>query len=155
VVSLTRVQCAALTADQQLLGKVVAPNSAEYHAELASYYSANAALHAWCMVLPESTADVQTAVKILSKDQCPFGIRAGGHSAWNGSSGIANGVTVDFSYMNSTTYNSNTGIVSIQPGARWGSVYDALNQYNVTVVGARTSVVGVGGFTTGGGVMIF
>jgi hypothetical protein len=30
-----------------------------------------------------------------------------------------------------------------------------LNQYNVTVVGARTSVVGVGGFTTGGGVSVF
>lgn len=57
-------------------------------------------------------------------------------------------------YMNHTTYNKDTQVVSIQPGARWGSVYEALNQYNVTVVGARTSVVGVGGFTTGGGVSL-
>ncbi|KAH8800465.1 FAD-binding, type 2 [Xylogone sp. PMI_703] len=103
------------------------------------------------MVLPESTADVQATVKILVKEQCPFGIKAGGHSAWEGSSGIAEGVTVDFEYMNTTSYDSATGIVSIQPGARWGSVYELLDPYNVTVVGARTSVVGVGGFTTGGG----
>ena len=107
------------------------------------------------MVLPESTADVQATVKIMTKDQCPFGIKAGGHSAWKGSNGIANGVTVDFGYMNTTSYNPDTGIASIQPGARWGSVYEFVDPYNVTVVGARTSVVGVGGFTTGGGVNMF
>lgn len=106
------------------------------------------------MVLPESTADVQATVKIITKNQCPFGIKAGGHSAWKGSNGIANGVTVDFGYMNTTSYNPDTGIVSIQSGARWGSVYEFIDPYNVTVVGARTSVVGVGGFTTGGGVYI-
>jgi hypothetical protein len=152
--TLTRVQCAALAADKQLHGKVLAPDSAEYNAQLNTYYSANAAQHAWCMVLPESTADVQAVVKVLTKEQCPFGIKAGGHSAWKGSNGIAEGVTVDFGYMNATSYNPDTGIVSIQPGARWGSVYELLNQYNVTVVGARTSVVGVGGFTTGGGVSV-
>ena len=107
------------------------------------------------MVLPESTADVQATVKIMTKDQCPFGIKAGGHSAWKGSNGIANGITVDFGYMNTTSYNSDTGIASIQPGARWGSVYEFVDPYNVTLVGARTSVVGVGGFTTGGGVSVF
>ena len=102
--------------------------------------------------MPQSTEDVQATVKILTKNQCPFGIKAGAHSAWKGSNGIAEGVTVDFGNMNSTSYNPDTGIVSIQPGARWGSVYESLNPYNVSVVGARASVVGVGGFTTGAGV---
>lgn len=106
------------------------------------------------MVMPESTQDVQATVKILTKNQCPFGIKAGAHSAFKGSNGIAEGVTVDFGHMNSTSYNPDTGIVSIQPGAKWGSVYEALNPYNVAVVGARASVVGVGGFTTGSGVRI-
>lgn len=106
------------------------------------------------MVMPQSTEDVQATVKILTKNQCPFGIKAGAHSAWKGSNGIAEGVTVDFGNMNSTSYNPDTGIVSIQPGARWGSVYESLNPYNVSVVGARASVVGVGGFTTGAGVCI-
>ncbi|RFU35316.1 hypothetical protein B7463_g1023, partial [Scytalidium lignicola] len=146
-----QVCCAALAADQHLHSKVLLPDTAAYNAELETYYSANAAQDAWCMVLPVSTVDVQATVKILTKEQCPFGIRAGGHSAWKGSNGIADGVTVDFSYMNTTSYNPDTGIVSIQPGARWGSVYEFIDPYNVTVVGGRTSVVGVGGFTTGGG----
>ena len=145
-------QCAALGADEQLQGKVLLPDTAAYTAELDTYYSANAAQPAWCMVLPESTADVQATVKILTQEQCPFGVKSGGHSAWKGSNGIANGVTVDLGYMNTTSYNQDTGIVSIQPGARWGSVYEFVDPYNVTVVGARTSVVGVGGFTTGAGV---
>ncbi|KFY45267.1 hypothetical protein V494_01022 [Pseudogymnoascus sp. VKM F-4513 (FW-928)] len=143
--------CAALGADINLRGKVLLPGTVGYDAQLSTYYSANAAQHAWCMVLPQSTGDVQATVKILTKNQCPFGIKAGAHSAFKGSSGIAEGVTVDFGHLNSTSYNPGTGIVSIQPGAKWGSVYELLDPYDVAVVGARTSVVGVGGFTTGGG----
>ncbi|KFY25434.1 hypothetical protein V493_04664 [Pseudogymnoascus sp. VKM F-4281 (FW-2241)] len=146
-----RVCCESLGANKQLRGKVLSPGSVGYDAQLDTYYSANAAQHAWCMVMPESTKDVQATIKILTKNECPFGIKAGAHSAWKGSNGIAQGVTVDFGHMNSTTYNPDTGIVSIQPGARWGSVYETLNPYDVALVGARTSVVGVGGFTTGSG----
>lgn len=131
------------------------PGSDVYDAQLKSYYSANAAQHAWCMVLPESTADVQAIARTISKHDCPFGVRSGGHSTWKGSNGVKYGVTVDFSYMNATTYDEKTGLAATEPGARWGSVYEALNPYNVTVVGARTSVVGVGGFTTGAGVSFF
>jgi FAD/FMN-containing dehydrogenase len=53
--------------------------------------------------------------------------------------------------LNATTYNPSTKLASIRPGTNWGEVYKALNDYNVTTVGGRASVVGVGGFTTGGG----
>ncbi len=55
-------------------------------------------------------------------------------------------------YMNTTTYDQETKLASIQPGSDWGRVYETLNDYGVTTVGGRASVVGVGGFTTGGGV---
>lgn len=144
-----------MAAQDSLRDKVHLPGSAVYAAQLASYYSANAAQRAWCMVLPASTADVQSVARTLGAQQCPFGIRAGGHSTWTGSSGVRDGVTVDLSDMNATTYDEKTGVASMQPGARWGAVYEALNPYNVTVVGARTSVVGVGGFTTGAGVCTY
>lgn len=54
--------------------------------------------------------------------------------------------------MNATTYDSKKKIASIQPGSNWGRVYEALNEHGVAAVGGRASVVGVGGFTTGGGV---
>ncbi|KAF9876582.1 FAD binding domain-containing protein [Colletotrichum karsti] len=143
--------CSALARDENLKGKVYGQDSAVYDARLKSYYSANAAQEAWCMVLPENTEDVSALAKIISKHECPFGIRSGAHSAWKGSNGVKTGVTVDFGYMNATTYDENTKVASIQPGANWGMVYKALDPYGVTAVGGRASVVGVGGFTTGGG----
>ncbi|KAH7129264.1 hypothetical protein EDB81DRAFT_950940 [Dactylonectria macrodidyma] len=143
--------CDALAAVPALKGKVYVPDSNQYNARLKTYYSANAALEPWCMVLPESTKDVSRIAKVISSNQCPFGMRSGAHSAWKGSNGIEKGVTIDFSYMNSTTYDSKKKIASIQPGSNWGEAYEALNPYGVTAVGGRASVVGVGGFTTGGG----
>lgn len=58
---------------------------------------------------------------------------------------------VEIGYMNQTTYNVDTTIASVQPGARWGAVYEALDPYGVTAAGGRADVVGVGGFITGGG----
>lgn len=53
--------------------------------------------------------------------------------------------------MNQTTYDVDTTIASVQPGARWGAVYKALEPSGVAVAGGRADVVGVGGFITGGG----
>ncbi|KAK7402584.1 hypothetical protein QQX98_011655 [Neonectria punicea] len=143
--------CSALAAVPALKGKVYTPDNAKYALRLQTYYSANAALAPWCMVLPESTDDVSRMAKVISKEQCPFGMRSGAHSAWKGSNGVEKGVTVDFSYMNTTTYDAKKKIASIQPGSNWGESYEALNKYGVCTVGGRASVVGVGGFTTGGG----
>lgn len=63
---------------------------------LTQYYSANAAQAPWCMVFPESPEDVSEIVKSLTANSCPFGMRSGAHSAFQGSNGIKDGVTVDF-----------------------------------------------------------
>lgn len=44
-----------------------------------------------------------------------------------------------------------TKIASIQPGSKFGDAYTALDPHNVSIAGGRASVVGVGGFVTGGG----
>lgn len=54
--------------------------------------------------------------------------------------------------MNTTTYDEGTKIASIQPGSDWERVFSTLDPYGVAAVGGRASVVGVGGFITGGGV---
>lgn len=52
------------------------------------------------MVLPTSTEDVSAIAKVISTKECPFGIRSGAHSAFKGSNGVADGITVDFcTYM--------------------------------------------------------
>lgn len=56
-------------------------------------------------------------------------------------------------HMNTTTYNEATNTASIGPGSTWGAVYTTLKDgWNVTAVGGRSAVVGIGGFVTGGGV---
>ncbi|KAF4978721.1 hypothetical protein FZEAL_4941 [Fusarium zealandicum] len=143
--------CSTLAAIPELKGKVYIPESDEYEARLETYYSANAALEPWCMVLPENTQDVSKIASVISGKKCPFGMRSGAHSAWKGSNGVENGITIDFSYMNATTYDAESKVALIQPGSNWGLVYETLNEYGVAAVGGRASVVGVGGFTTGGG----
>lgn len=55
-------------------------------------------------------------------------------------------------YLNTTVYDEVNGLAKIQPGSDWERVFDALDPYDVSSVGGRASVVGVGGFITGGGV---
>ncbi|KAJ0123266.1 fad binding domain-containing protein [Diaporthe amygdali] len=143
--------CAALSRLDGLGGKIAYPNTTLYEERLESYYSANAALTPSCMLLPESTQDVSQFMHMVSSHHCPFGIRSGGHSAYKGANSVDDGITLDFSYMNETTYDIKTTIASVQPGARWGAVYNALDPFGVTAVGGRADVVGVGGFITGGG----
>ncbi|KXH69379.1 FAD binding domain-containing protein [Colletotrichum salicis] len=143
--------CFALLKDDVLSGKVLTPCNDDFHHRLESYYSANAAEPPRCMVLPQTAEDVARTIQIISARRCPFGMRSGAHSAFSGSNGLKRGITVDFGHMNSTEYNPTTGIASIRPGSNWGDVYYALDPFGVTAIGGRASVVGVGGFTTGGG----
>lgn len=127
------------------------PGTAKYTTRLGEYYSANAALAPSCMVLPTTTEEVSKIATLIHETKCQFGMRAGGHSAFAGSNSVAAGVTVDFGYMNKTTYTAGEETAGVQAGSTWGLAYEALDPFNVTVVGGRASVVGVGGFITGGG----
>ncbi|EEY20547.1 conserved hypothetical protein [Verticillium alfalfae VaMs.102] len=144
-------QCTALSKTEGLEGKVWSPDEQRYDERLTQYYSANAAQAPWCMVFPESAEDVSKIVKVFNQHQCPFGMRSGAHSAFKGANGIKDGVTVDFGNLSSTTYDKATEIASVGPGSDWGKVYKTLATENVVGVGGRADVVGVGGFTTGGG----
>ncbi|KAI0015535.1 FAD binding domain-containing protein [Xylariomycetidae sp. FL0641] len=144
-------QCCRALTQGSLRNSVYYPHTSNYNARLASYWSADAALAPWCMVLPSNTMEVSFIMKALTDNECPFGIRSGGHGAWAGVSSVSEGVTVDFGHMNQTAYDRANRLASIQPGANWGSVYDKLTPHGVTVTGGRSASVGVGGFVTGGG----
>ncbi|KAL4812885.1 hypothetical protein BDW67DRAFT_193202 [Aspergillus spinulosporus] len=143
--------CAALNAS--ISNRVAFPGSTAYNESLSSYFGVNAQLPPSCFVLPLSAQDVSVAVQTLTSqpDPCLFAIRSGGHTTSLGASAIEAGVTMDLSGMNTTTYDSSTNTAFIQPGARWGTVYETLLQDNVLVPGGRTASVGVGGYLTGGG----
>lgn len=68
-----------------------------------------------------------------------------------GSTNADYAVTIDLSMLNRTVYHPESSTASVQPGARWKSVYKALGEHGVAVPDGRGGTVGVGGFITGGG----
>ena len=95
---------------------------------------------------------MSTAVKILTAKTCQFAVRSGGHTPIPGANNVHDGVTIDFLYMNETTYDADIKMASILPAARWGPVYAALEPLGRMVAGGRGSTVGVGDFLLGGGI---
>ncbi|KAK8879167.1 FAD binding domain-containing protein [Apiospora arundinis] len=144
-------QCCNALQDSSLRDRVFLPNGADYTERLGMYWSVSAALEPWCMVMPASAGEASQVIKVLTKNECPFGIKGGGHGADPYSNGIDNGVTIDFGFMNATTYDADRKIVSIQPGTHWQPVYETLTPFGVTVTGGRGGTVGASGFIAGGG----
>jgi FAD/FMN-containing dehydrogenase len=70
--------------------------------------------------------------------------------AKQGFANIDDGITIDLSAMNKLQINHAVNTVSVGAGARWQSVYDALDPYSLSVQGGRNGHVGVGGYLLGG-----
>lgn len=64
------------------------------------------------MVFPQNTQDVSEIVKVLTQNSCPFGMRSGAHSAFEGANGIKDGVTVDFGRTSNSRIDLNTSNIS-------------------------------------------
>lgn len=151
-------QCEALR-DAGLGHRLLFATDPDYEPQIASWWATNARLRPFCLVLPHSSAEVSAALKALVSANDGAGdwhiaVRSGGHSL-GGSNNIANGVTIDLSMMNSTSYDAQTNMAKIQPGGRWMDVYADLERDGVTVAGGRDGGVGVGGFLLGGGISFF
>lgn len=146
------MQCDALA---QAGLAVLYPGNASYDASVGSYWSRAAQLTPWCIVQPYSAAEVAQAVKTLvntgTTQKCQFAVRSGGHTTWAGAANIVDGVTMDLSMMNSTTYHADNNTAAVLPGARWKSVYETLDPIGVAVAGGRAGTVGVAGLVLGGG----
>lgn len=71
--------------------------------------------------------------------RCPFAVKGGGHAAFAGGSSIDGGITVALEKLNEITLSSDKKIAAMGPGDRWGTVYKALEQYGLEVVGGRVS----------------
>ncbi|KIX00686.1 uncharacterized protein Z518_09751 [Rhinocladiella mackenziei CBS 650.93] len=136
--------------------RLLYPGSEGFEARMASTFSLTARVESCCIVQPLTPDETSMALTaLINTEGCNIGVRSGGHGMWAGANYIADGVTIDFGNMNSTTYNAETNLASIQPRTNWGSVYNELQKHGVTVPGGRASTVGVAGFLTGGGNSFF
>jgi FAD/FMN-containing dehydrogenase len=112
-----------------------------------------------CIVQPKNAKEVATVVKILTTASilkpCQFAIRSGGHTPYAGASNIDDGVTIDLQYISAVKYDAKNALVNVGPAARWNDVFTTLEPLGVITPGGRSSTVGVGGLTLGGGISYF
>jgi FAD/FMN-containing dehydrogenase len=102
-----------------------------------------------CVIQPNSAEDVSKALRIITRHDCPFAIKSGGHS-FTGASNIYQGIVLDLRYLNQIRLSEDRSSAFIGPGNRWHEVYEVLAPMNLTVSGGRDNRVGVGGFVLGG-----
>lgn len=105
-----------------------------------------------CILRPQTTEQVVTAIRFVREHKLPFSVRSGGH----GMAGFATndgGVVIDLSLINTVEVTDPTHhIVRIGSGARWGDVAQALAASGLVISAGDTTSVGVGGLTLGGGI---
>ena len=99
---------------------------------------------------PETAIRVSLIVKALLENDESFAIKSGGHNPIQNFSSVAGGPLINWKDINEVTYDAATGTAQVGAGNRWSAVIEALQPYNVTVVGGRIGHVGVGGYLVGG-----
>ena len=123
------------------------------------YWGIQFGKNASVVVYPAVTKDVSLAVKAAntSPNGKDFAFVCGAHSMVNASSSY--GFVIDLGWMNKTRViqdydvdGRKQSVVEYEGGSNWLAVQKATNGSGLTAVGARVSGVGVGGFSTGGGI---
>ena len=130
----------------------------EYNAN--RYWGEQYSKNATFVVFPLTANDVSHTVQAASSSRLGWDLAfvGGGHGQTNASS--TSGLLIDLSWMNSTKVLHDVRLgdvristaISYQGGATWKQVTDVTSNTGFAAVGARVGDVGVGGFSTGGGI---
>jgi hypothetical protein len=136
------------------------PGQTTYEDSIKSYFDIKQqSITPKCILQPRDTKEVALTVKTLADTStghsCKFAIRSGGHTPYAGASNIEDGVTLDLRHISAIQYDSENNFVNIGPGARWNEVFTTLEPLGVMTTGGRSSSVGVGCITLGGGISYF
>ncbi|KAF3347092.1 Palmitoyltransferase ERF2 [Verticillium dahliae VDG2] len=142
--------CEAL--DKALPGRVAYPQTEAYDVSNTFWSNRQSAVRPACFLLPNSTADVSTGLKILTSLRTKFSVKGGGHTPFAGGSNMQGGVTISLEALNDVTVSASRKTVSIGPGNRWIDVTRKLDPLGLAVVGGRVAEVGVAGLLLGGGI---
>ncbi|OJA10279.1 hypothetical protein AZE42_05001 [Rhizopogon vesiculosus] len=127
--------------------KVYYPGSPQYTKD-NDHWASSSSQPSACSFEPATAQDIGIALQILAKDQTPFAVKSGGHSAMPGFSSTP-GVQIALFSFSEVVYDASAHTATIGMGLIWDDVYTELEQYNVTAVGASAPGVGVGGVVLG------
>jgi len=114
-----------------------------------------------CIVRPYNVQELSKAIVVLKEffnsshdtrmqNKEFFTVRSGGANPGLGAATLKNGVVIDLSRFREVIPNMDGSTVTVGTGARWIDVYKTLDKKGLTVMGGRSSPVGVGGLTLQG-----
>ncbi|RDW64827.1 6-hydroxy-D-nicotine oxidase [Coleophoma cylindrospora] len=150
---------ASLKAALSANASVAAPLSLQYGSTVARVWPKQ--LETWpeAIVYPSTPEDVSIIMQFYSKyhglwDEA-FAIMCGGHFSSGGAQ--TKSLIIDLQFLNAVILNdpvdaSERAIVKIGGGTKSGHVYDELDGTGWAFLGARSTTIGTGGFTLGGGI---
>lgn len=137
------------SAPPELRNRIVLPGDDRYRL-LRSTYTTVASPAA--VLLPETTAQVVTALRHAREQDLPLSVRSGGHGL-SGRSSNDGGLVIDLSAMNRVkVLDRARRLVRVEAGARWAHVARALAPYGLAISSGDHGNVGAGGLATGGGI---
>lgn len=94
-------------------------------------------------------------MRILSKRDCKFAVKSGGHNANPGANSIDGGISIDLKHLNATKLAADRSYVTLETGITWGNAYHAFEAEKIAFPGGICEDVGVGGLAVGGGQSLF
>ena len=130
-----------------LRGAVFTPEDPEYATATA----------AWCagvrhtpalVVLPETAADVATAVGFARDHGLPVAVQATGHGA---AKPCNHGLLINTSRMQGVTVDPVAGTARVEAGTKWNAVIPIAQEHGLAPLNGSSSDIGVVGYTLGGG----
>lgn len=128
-------------------GVVVLPGDPGYAEECATYNLA-APRRPAVVVAAASPGDVGGAVRFAGRQGLPAGVLATGHGASRPADGA---LLVTTRRMRAVTIDPGARIARAEAGVRWQQVIDAAAPHGLAPLNGSSPLVGVVGYTTGGG----
>ncbi|KAM6499467.1 hypothetical protein JOM56_004975, partial [Amanita muscaria] len=129
--------------------RVYYPGTAVYERDIY-HWASSSTQHSTCTVEPGSVQDIANILQIVGQTRTPFGVKSGGGHTMNPNFSSSPGVLIALCRFNGIEFDPASQTVTFGTGLRWDDVYAALAPYNVSVLGARFSGVGVGHALGGG-----
>jgi hypothetical protein len=138
-----------VTLPRELAGMIVMPGDRRYPMLRSTF---TRACRPAMVLLPESTADVVTALRYAREQSLPIAVRSGGHGP-SGRSSNDGGVVIDLTGLDEVrVLDRQRRLVRVGPGARWARVAEVLTPAGLAISSGDNGNVGVGGSATSGGI---
>ncbi|KAF4547861.1 FAD-binding domain-containing protein 65 [Elsinoe fawcettii] len=132
--------------------KTFFPNSTRYTFENEYSWTSTTYLGPSCIFAPQSTEDVQFALRTFQDKKIKFAIRSGGAMPIDNAANIGpEGIQMAMTNLSTMAISEDRKSVVLGSGITWPPLYAYLDQYGVSANGIRSGDGGVIGAILGGG----